>query len=52
MASIKKFEDLEVWQKAREICKYVEQLFETTKLGVNISLRNSEIKGQKFKKNE
>ena len=28
MGSIKKFEDLEVWQKGREICQFVEQLFE------------------------
>ena len=40
MAKIQKFEDLEVWQRAREICKLVEELFETTGLGKNCSLRN------------
>ena len=40
MGSIKKFEDLEVWKIGREICQFVEELFQTTKLGTNISLRN------------
>jgi len=40
MVSIKNFEDLEVWQKAREICQFIEELFQTTKLGTNVSLRN------------
>lgn len=40
MASIEKFEDLEVWQRAREICEYVEMLFNETKLGENFGLRN------------
>ena len=40
MASIEKFEDLEVWQRAREICLYVEYLFTETKLGSNYTLRN------------
>ena len=40
MAKIEKFEDLEVWRKAREICKYLENLFVTTKLGLNGPLKN------------
>jgi four helix bundle protein len=40
MASIEKFEDLEVWQRAQEICKYVKFLFNETKLGTNYGLRN------------
>ncbi|MGB5435205.1 MAG: four helix bundle protein [Maribacter sp.] len=40
MARIEKFEDLEVWQMARAICQYVEELFVTTSLGKNLSLRD------------
>jgi four helix bundle protein len=40
MASIEKFQDLEVWQRAQEICKYVEFLFNETKPGTNYGLRN------------
>lgn len=35
MARIDKFEDLEIWQKAREICQYVELLIQTTSLKTN-----------------
>ena len=37
---IDKFEDLEVWQIAREICDDVEKLFETTPLGKRYSLKD------------
>ncbi|MDY7394169.1 four helix bundle protein [Aureibaculum sp. 2210JD6-5] len=40
MGSIKKFEDLEVWIIARDICLYVEYLFQNTLLKNNFSLRN------------
>lgn len=40
MARIEKFEDLEVWRRGREICNYVEKLFQTTSLGKNFSLRD------------
>ena len=40
MSKIEKFEDLEVWQRAREICQYVEMLFNETNLGTNYGLRN------------
>lgn len=40
MARIEKFEDLEVWQNARVICKFVEDLFQTTGIGNNYRLRN------------
>ncbi len=40
MGKIKRFEDIEVWQKARVICKLVEELFKTTKLGNNFALKN------------
>ena len=40
MARIEKFEDLQVWQKARVICKFVEELFQTTGVGQNYRLRN------------
>lgn len=40
MARIEKFEDLEVWQNARVICLFVEELFETTGVGKNYRLRN------------
>lgn len=75
MARVEKFEDLEVWQLARSLCIYVEDLFQTTGLDKKLVseeqykaliemceleinkigafmyyLRNSDIKGQKFKK--
>ncbi len=40
MAKILKFEDLEIWQKSREVCQYVEVLFEETKLGSRYSIRD------------
>ena len=40
MARIDKFEDLEIWQKAREICQYVELLIQTTSLKTNYSLKD------------
>ncbi len=40
MARIEKFEDLEIWQRARTICSLVEQLFQTTEIGKNFRLRN------------
>ena len=40
MARIDKFEDLEIWQKARELCQYVELLIQTTTLRTNYSLKD------------
>ena len=40
MAKIEKFEDLEIWNKAREICVDIETLFETTKLGKRFSMKD------------
>ena len=40
MATITKFEDLEIWQRARELCEEVEILFQTTEIGKNYRLRN------------
>jgi len=40
MAKIERFEDLKVWQLAREICQDVWHLFETTTLGKDFELRN------------
>lgn len=40
MAKIDQFEDLEIWQLAREICNDIYQLFETTTLGKDYALRN------------
>ena len=40
MAKIEMFEDLEIWQLAREICNDVYQLIETTALGKNYALRD------------
>jgi len=40
MAKIEKFEDLQVWQLAREICGDVWTLFETTPLGKDYELKN------------
>lgn len=39
MAGIKRFEDLEVWQLAREICKDVWKLIESTPLKNDYKLR-------------
>lgn len=40
MARIEKFEDLEVWKNARIIFLFVEELFQTTRIGDNYRLRN------------
>jgi|TARA_R110002033_G_scaffold156657_1_gene192888 four helix bundle protein len=40
MAKVERFEDLEIWQLAREISNKVHQIFETTSLGDNYALRN------------
>jgi four helix bundle protein len=40
MAKINKFEELQIWQMARELCQFVEMLFQTTGLGGNYALRN------------
>nr|WP_198999728.1 four helix bundle protein [Flavobacterium sp. ASV13] len=40
MAKINKFENLEIWQKARELCQYVELLIQTTTLKTNYSLKD------------
>ena len=40
MAKVERFEDLEIWQLAREICNKVHQIFETTSLCDNYALRN------------
>lgn len=40
MSRILKFEDLEIWQKSREVCQYVEVLFEETKLGTRYTIRD------------
>lgn len=40
MAKINRFEDLEIWQKSREICQYVELLIQTTALKTNYSLKD------------
>jgi four helix bundle protein len=40
MAKINKFEDLEIWLKARELCQYVELLIQTTTLKTNYSLKD------------
>ncbi|MEC4005812.1 four helix bundle protein [Flavobacterium sp. SUN052] len=40
MAKIEKFEDLEIWNKSREICFDIEVLFETTNLGKRYSLKD------------
>jgi four helix bundle protein len=40
MAKIEKFEDLEIWNISRDICKDIEILFETTSLGKRYSLKD------------
>jgi len=40
MGRIDRFEDLEVWQISRELCRLVEDFFQTTELGNNYALRN------------
>jgi len=40
MAKINRFEDLQIWQLAREICLYVEFLIQTTNLKISYSLKD------------
>ncbi|MFH6603244.1 four helix bundle protein [Maribacter algicola] len=40
MAKIQEFEDLEIWQKARDLCNEVWELIETTSLATDYKLRN------------
>ncbi len=40
MAKTEKFEDLEIWNKSREICIDIETLFETTNLGKRFSMKD------------
>lgn len=40
MAKITRFEELEIWQRAREICQYVDFLIQTTNLKTNYSLKD------------
>lgn len=40
MAKIDKFEDLEIWNKSREICSDIEYLFENTNLGKRFSMKD------------
>jgi ATP-dependent Clp protease protease subunit len=43
MAKIEKFEDLEIWNISRDICKDIEILFETTSLGKRYALKHSRV---------
>ena len=40
MATIQKFEDLEIWRQARAICQNIEMLIQTTNLKTNYSLKD------------
>jgi four helix bundle protein len=40
MATIQRFEDLEVWKKAREICKYISQLTQKELFSKDFSLKD------------
>jgi len=40
MAKVEMFEDLEIWQLAREICNDIYELIESTSLGKNFALRD------------
>ena len=40
MASIEKFEDLKVWQKARTLCKEIHQLTKTGYFSTDFALKN------------
>lgn len=40
MGKIQKFEDLEIWRLAREICQQIEHLIQTTNLKTNYSLKD------------
>lgn len=55
MATINRFEDLEIWQLAFNQSKDFDLLVETTPLAKDYELRNqmkSEFKGQRYKKEE
>jgi len=38
--TIKRFEDLEIWQQSRELCKKIRAIAETTSLGKDFSLKD------------
>jgi len=38
--TIKRFEDIELWQQARELCKKIRGIAETTSLGKDFSLKD------------
>ena len=38
--TIKRFEDLEIWQKARELCKKIRGIADTTSLGKDYSMKD------------
>jgi four helix bundle protein len=40
MATITRFEDLEVWKQARELCKKIRRISETTSLSKDFSLKD------------
>jgi four helix bundle protein len=40
MTTIKRFEDLEVWKNARELCRRINHICETTSLCKNFSLKD------------
>ncbi|WP_425235997.1 four helix bundle protein [Ulvibacterium sp.] len=40
MGKVERFEDLEIWQLAREICNDIHNFIETTSLGKNYALRD------------
>lgn len=40
MAKVERFEDLRIWQLAREICNDIFELFESTPLGKDYALRD------------
>ncbi|VBB43620.1 hypothetical protein TRIP_D20002 [uncultured Paludibacter sp.] len=44
MATIKHFEDLEIWQKARELCRFVKILTEKDKFCRDFTLKDQILK--------
>jgi four helix bundle protein len=38
--TVKRFEELEIWQKARELCLKIRQITETTSLGKDFSIKD------------